>query len=138
MGKADIKGMAKLAGLSETELRGKSLGEQIKLITQKMNEEKEALEIESVKELVDNYTKQVPKLKNAFETPFELYVKKVGQRKSPTSVPVVGYNHYTSSVIVLFGDKLYQIEDGDVVKSVDDFMVAKQNKKTKSGTKKKK
>ena len=131
----DIKAMEKAAGLSETDLKGKSLDEQIKLITKTMKEGQKSLELESAKEYIENYTKQLPKLKNTLETPFELYVKKVGQRKSPTSVPIVGYNHYTSSVIVLFGDKLYQIGDDDLIKTMDDLMASKETKKTKSGTK---
>jgi hypothetical protein len=133
----DIRAMAKAAGLSESELKGKSLDDQIKLITKKMKEEKETLELESAKEFIDNYKNQIPKLKGFFEKPFDIYVKKVAQRKSPTTVQVVGYNPNLSTVIVVNGDKIYQIPDDDLVKSMDDLMNSKELKK-KTVSKKKK
>jgi hypothetical protein len=129
----DIKAMAKAAGLSESELKGKSLDEQIKLITKRMKEEKETLELESAKEFIDNYKNELPKVKGLLDQSFEIYVKKVGQRKSPTTVQVVGYNLNEKTVVVLNGDKLYQIEDGDLIKSMDDLMNSKETKK-KTGT----
>jgi hypothetical protein len=134
----DLKTMAKAAGLSEGELRGKSLDEQIKLITKKMKEEKETLELESAKEYLDNLKTQVPKLKEFLDQPFEIYVKKVGQRKSPTTVQVVGYNPNEKTLIVLNSDKLYQIEDGDLIKSMDDLMNSKETKKRTGTVSKKK
>jgi hypothetical protein len=134
----DLKVMAKAAGLSENELKGKSLDEQIKLITKKMKEEKETLELESAKEYLDNYKEQVPPLKKLLEQSFEVYVKKVGQRKSPTTVQVVGYNPNEKTLIVLNGEKLYQIEDGDLVKSMDELQNLKETKPVKGKTTKKK
>jgi hypothetical protein len=134
----DIKAMAKAAGLSETELKGKSLDEQIKLITQKMKAEKEILELESAKEYLDNYKEQIPPLKKLLDQSFEIYVKKVGQRKSPTTVQVVGYNSNTKSIIVLNGEKLYQIEDTDLIKSMDELQNLKTTKPPKGKTTKKK
>jgi hypothetical protein len=134
----DIKAMAKAAGLSENDLKGKSLNEQIKLITKKMNEEKEALEIESAREFIENYKNKVPKLISLMEQSFDIYVKKIGQRRTPINVPVVGYNPNDKKLIVLFGSKLYQIEDGDLIKSMGDLensMTIKKPamKKPKSG-----
>jgi hypothetical protein len=128
----DIKALAKAAGLSEADLKGKSPSEQIKLITKKMNEEKAALESESAREFIENYKDKVPKVIGALEQPFDIYVRKVGQRRSPLNVPVVGYNPNDKKLIVLFGNKLYQIEDGDLIKSMDDLAGSKTTMKSAS------
>jgi len=135
----DIKAMAKLAGLPESELKGKTLSEQIKLISKKMNEEKENLEIEQGKVYISNFEKLLPKLKETLATPVEIYVKKIGQKKTPTPVPIIGYNSSKKEFIAYFNDKLYSIEDGDLIKSLDELMNSISSKKTKknnTGTKK--
>jgi hypothetical protein len=132
----DIRAMAKAAGLLESDLKGLSLDKQIKLITDKMKEEKEALEAEQAKEYIDNYKTQVPKLKDFLEKPFEIYVNSVGQRKTPTIVQVVGYNSNTQNLIVLFSEKLYQIEQDKLIKSSDEL--TKEKTRAKAGTGKKK
>jgi hypothetical protein len=126
----DIRAMAKAAGLSESEFKGKSLDEQIKLISRKMKEEKQILETEQAREYIDNYKNQVPKLKNFLDTPFEIYVKKVGQRKTPAAVQVVGYNSNSKNLVVLFSGKLYQVEDGNLIKSPDELVKEKPGTKT--------
>jgi hypothetical protein len=125
----DIKALAKAAGLSDIDLKGKSLDEQIRLITRKMNEEKEALEIESAREFIENYKNEVPKLINLMGRPFDIYVKKVGQRRTPVNVRVAGYNSNDKKLIVLFGNKLYQIEDDDLIKSISDLESSKTAKR---------
>jgi hypothetical protein len=103
-----------------------------------MNEEKETLEIEAAREFIENYKNKVPKLISSMEQSFDIYVKKIGQRRTPINVPVVGYNPNDKKLIVLFGSKLYQIEDGDLIKSMGDLensMTIKKPamKKPKSG-----
>jgi hypothetical protein len=133
----DIKALAKAAGLSESDLNGKSLAEQIKLITRKMNEEKDFLELESAKRYLDAYEERVPQLEKLLDEPLEIYVKRVGQRKSPTTVQVVGYNPNNKSLIVLNGEKLYQIEDADLIKSIDELQNLREAKPPKGKTAKK-
>jgi len=135
----DIKAMAKLAGLSESDLKGKSLNEQIKLISKKMNDEKEKLEIEQGKIYISNFEKLLPKVKDTLATPVEIYVKKVGQKKTPSPVPIIGYNSSTKQFIAYVNEKLYSIEDGDLIKSIDELMnsiSSKRTKKSETGTKK--
>lgn len=130
--------MAKAAGLSENDLKGKSLSEQIKLITKKMNEAKDDIELESAKEYIDNYKAKIPKLVDFLRQPYEIYVKKVGQKKTPTTVKVVGYNLDDDTVIVLNGKKIYQVKDDVMIKSLDELATLKKAKTPrKGGTKKK-
>ena len=128
----DIMAMAKGAGVSESELKGKSLKEQIKIITKAANESAEKLEIENAKTYISNNEKLVPKLKDQLEKPIEIYVKKVAQKKSPTIVSVVGYNSVTKEVVVYFNDKFCGIKDNEIIKTVDEFVNIINTKKSKA------
>jgi hypothetical protein len=133
----DIRTTAKSVGLSENDLKGKTLDEQINLITRKIKQEKKNLEIELAKEYIGNYEKKLPKVIEALKEPFEVYVKEVGQKKSKTVVQVVGYNPGSKSVIVFFSTKIYQIKDEDLIKSVDELKTEKPKEKTAKKTTKK-
>ena len=118
----DFNALAKAAGISENELKGLSTKEQIKLITRKMNEEKQNIELEQAGAYISNYEKKLPKFKEIFEEPFEIYVKKVGQKKSPTPVSVIGYNASKDEIVTIVNEKLYSVPDYDLVKSMDELM----------------
>ena len=106
----NIKAMAKEAGISENELKGKSLGEQIKLITKRMNEEKSNMEMEQEKTYISNFEKKLPKFKEELGQPFEVYVRKVGQKKTPTPVPVIGYNSVKDEVVFFSMKNCFQFQ----------------------------
>ena len=125
----DFKALAKAAGISENELKGLSTKDQIRLITKKMYEEKQNIEIEQAEAYISNYEKKLPKFKEAFEQPLEIYVKKVGQKKSPTPVTIVGYNTAKGEVVAFVNEKLYSIPDWDLVKSMDELMNIVNTKK---------
>jgi hypothetical protein len=133
----DIRAMAKVAGLSDNELKGKSPKELIKLLTSSLREQQEAIEIEAGKEYIGNYEKKLPKLVETLKEPFEVYVKSVGQRKSPTPVKVVGYNKDDAdrkNTVVYYNSKYYQVKDDDLIKSIDELMNL-TGKKPKTGKK---
>ena len=138
----DFKALAKAAGITEDELKGLSTKDQIKLITKKMKEEKENIEVEQSGIYISNFEKKLPKFKDSLDQPFEIYVKKVGQKKSPTPVTVIGYNVGKDELVALVNDKLYTIPDDDIVKSMDELMNLVNTKKSratggkKSGAKK--
>jgi hypothetical protein len=121
----DIKAMAKAAGLSDNELKGKSPKELIKLLTSSLREQQDVIEIEAGKEYIGNYEKKLPKLIEALKEPFEVYVKSVGQKKSPTTVKVVGYNKDDEEgkhTVVYYNSKYHQVKDDDLIKSIDELM----------------
>jgi hypothetical protein len=130
----DIKTM--IAGISENELKGKSLDEQIKLVTKRMKEQKENMEIAEAKTVISNFEKKLPKLIDQLQEPFEIYVKSVGQKKTPTVVSVVGYNGFTKEVIVYLNGKNYPIKQSELVKSVEELANLKTKKSTGGTTKK--
>ena len=132
----DIKAMAKAAGVSESDLKGKSLKEQIKIISKAATANAEIIEFEEAKTYISNNEKLIPKLKDQLEKPIEIYVKKVAQKKSPTIVSVVGYNSATKELIVFFNDKLNGIKDSDIIKTVDEYQNIVNTKKTKETAKK--
>jgi len=136
----DFKALAKAAGITENELKGLSTKEQIKLITKKMNEEKQNIEVEQAGVYISNYEKKLPKFKDALEQPIEIYVKKMGQKKSPTPVSVIGYNAAKDELVAFANEKLYSIPDSDIVKSMDELMnlvnTKRPRKTSKAGTKK--
>jgi hypothetical protein len=137
----DIKVMARAAGLSENDLKGKSLSEQIKLITKKMNDEKDNLELEVGKEYISNYQKKLSKLIDDSETPFEVYVKKIQQKKSLTLVKVIGSNKggEKGDIVVYFNGKYSEVPEEDFVKSLDelqDLLIKKPKTKTTGAAKK--
>lgn len=117
--------MAKAAGLSDNELKGKSPKELIKLLTSSLREQQDVIEIEAGKEYIGNYEKKLPKLIEALKEPFEVYVKSVGQKKSPTTVKVVGYNKDDEEgkhTVVYYNSKYHQVKDDDLIKSIDELM----------------
>ena len=133
----DFKALAKAAGITENELKGLSTKEQIKLITKRMNEEKQSIEEEQAGVYISNFEKKLPKFKETLDQPIEIYVKKIGQKKTPTPVSIIGYNAGNDELVAFFNEKLYSIPDGDLVKSMDELMNLVNNKKPKgSGDKK--
>jgi hypothetical protein len=135
----DIRAMAKAAGLTENELKGKSPKDLIKFLTSSLKEQQESIEIEAGKEYIGNYEKKLPKLIEALKEPFEVYVKEVGQKKSETIVKVVGYNKDDpdgKKTVVYYNSKYYQIKDDDLIKSIDELMTV-IGKKPKEKTVKK-
>ena len=132
----DILAMAKLAGISESELKGQSVKDQIKLITKAMTENVAKVEVEEAKVYISNCQKQLPKLKENLSQTFEIYVKAVGQKKSPTVVPVVGYNATTKEVIVFYNEKLYPIKEANLITTIDDFAALINAEKSKNAKKK--
>jgi hypothetical protein len=121
----DIKAMAKAAGLSENELKGKSPKELIKILTSSLREQQEAIEIEAGKEYIGNYEKKLPKLIEVLKEPFEIYVKSVGQKKSPTPVKVVGYNkddEEGKNTVVYYNSKYHHVKDDELIKSIDELI----------------
>jgi hypothetical protein len=138
----DIRAMARAAGLTDNELKGKSPKELIKLLTGSLKEQEKTIEIEAGKEYIGNYEKKLPKVIEALKEPFEVYVKSIGQKKSPTPVKVVGYNKddpegkYT---VVYYNSKYYEVKDNDLVKSIDELMNLTDKKpKDKTGMAKRK
>jgi hypothetical protein len=131
----DIKAMAKAAGLSENELKGKSPKDLIKLLTSSLKEQSETIEIEAGREYISNYEKKLPKLIESFKEPFEIMVKSIGQKKSPTPVKAVGYNDIGGGeIVVYYNSKYYQVKDNDLIKYLDEFKNL-ISKKPKTGTK---
>jgi hypothetical protein len=121
----DIRAMAKAAGLTENELKGKSSKELIKLLTSSLNEQEKNIEIEAQKEYIGNYEKKLPKVIEALKEPFEVYVKSVGQKKNPTTVKVVGYNNDDPEgkhTVVYYNSKYYQVKDDALIKSIDELV----------------
>jgi hypothetical protein len=121
----DIRAMAKAAGLTENELKGKSAKELIKLLTSSLKEQEETIELEAGKEYIGNYEKKLPKLIESLKEPFEVYVKSIGQKKSPTPVKVIGYNKDDEdgkNTVVYYNSKYYQVKDEDLIKSIDELM----------------
>jgi hypothetical protein len=136
----DIRAMAKAAGLSDNELKGKSKEELIKLLAGSLKEEQEAIKIEAEKEYIGNYEKKLPKVIEALKEPFEIYVKSVGQKKSPTPVKVVGYNKDDEEgkhTVVYYNSKYFQLKDDDLIKSIDE-LVNLTGKKPKGAPRKRK
>jgi hypothetical protein len=93
-----------------------------------MTDEKDAAVLESAKELVSNYEKRVPKLTDILSTSYNILVKELGAKKTPTEVQVVGYNSIDKKLIVLNASKLYQIEDKNIIKSIDDVKTSKSRR----------
>ena len=122
--------MAKMAGVSEDKLKGKSTKEQIKIISKAMSEAAEKIEIEASKELIDN-TKKVSKVQDVLENDISILAKNIGKKSSATQVSVVGYNFSKKLIIVLSKDKLYQIKETDIIKSIDDLKTSKKTTTTK-------
>jgi hypothetical protein len=135
----DIRAMAKAAGLSEDELKGKSPKELIELLTSSLNKQQESIEFEAKKEYIGNYEKKLPKLIELLKEPFEVYVKKVGQKTSPTPVKVIGYNKDDpegKKTVVYYKSKYYQVKDDVLIKSMDELMNLTDKKpKEKTGKK---
>jgi hypothetical protein len=127
-------------GLSADDFKGKSKKQVMEIIVQKSKEANDKLAGEQVKELIDNVKTKLPKFKEQFEKPIEIYVKSVGTKKSATAVKVVGYNPDKKTYIVYKNDdKVYQIPEGDLITTEDEYadnQPKKGGSKAKSKTKK--
>jgi len=135
----DIKAMARLAGISDDELKGLSVKEQIRLISKKMTEEQSSIETEGAKAYISNADKPMKELRDLLENPFEIYVRKVAQKKTPTIVPVIGYNSFEGEIIVFFNGKVQSVKGEDLVRSTDELMsILSAEKPPRKTTKKKK
>jgi len=133
----DIMAMAKMAGISDDDLKGKSSRELIKIMFNRLDGELGEIEMESAKECVSNTDGPMSELKRKLEKPFEIYVKKVGQKKSPAVVPVVGYNASTGDTLVLFGGKIFSVGKDDMINSMEELAVLMEPGKGKAKRKKK-
>jgi hypothetical protein len=133
---ADLLEMAKAVGLAENDIKGKSDMEAMALIAQAFEKAKLKIEAEADNKYIDNLNGQLPKLQNLLAEPFDIYVKKVGQKRSATPVRVVGFNSETQEIIVCHNKKVYSIEAGDQIKSADELAEARSVKKPKKQTKK--
>ena len=110
--------------------KGKTQKELMALISETWAKETASIEENEKKEFIDNGVKLLPNLKKQFEKPFEIWVRKVQNGKKPECLPVVGYNHNTSSVIVLketksaggaVSSKIFQVGEDHVIKSIKDL-----------------
>jgi hypothetical protein len=133
---ADLLEMAKAVGLAEKDIKGKSDTEAMALIAQAFEKAKMKIEAEAENKYIENLKNQLPKLQKLLTEPFDIYVKKVGQKKSPTPVRVVGFNNETQEVIVYHNKNHYPIKVEDQIKSADELAEAKNAKKPKRATKK--
>lgn len=131
MAKVDLKAMAKAAGVSDEELKGKSLDEQISILSAALTNAKKELALEDEGEFISNSVKQLGKLKDDMKTPFEIWVSSVAQKKSRTKVPVVGYIPETSEFVVYYNNQLSPIKDDQIVKSVEALAATKQERTAK-------
>jgi hypothetical protein len=128
-----VKNIARLLGVPDSELEGKTNDEIIE-ITAKANDAvltkaKTQSELGGEAVFIDNYQKQLAKLKEDFKTPFEIWVAKIGAKETRTKVPVIGYNPETSEVIILYNKKHHAIKDNHVIKSLDELAATKAERK---------
>lgn len=124
----DIKQMAKMAGVSDEELIGRSPKEQIKIISKAMKEAAEQIELEAAKELINN-SKKVQKVIDLLENPLTILANNVGKKKSASQVQVIGYISSSKEIVVLNGSKAVKIKEADVVKTEND-LISKPKEKT--------
>jgi hypothetical protein len=132
MAEIDLSLVLKGLGLKESDMKGKSDREIVKLAYETLADKKDSIDIEAEKNTIEKANKQVEKLKEFFENPIEIYVKKVGQNKKPSIVRVIGYDTATSQIIVDHAGKCVKIPDGDFIKTTDELTRAKGEKKPKS------
>ncbi len=131
----DYIAFAKTAGLTENDIKGKTVKQIIKLAAKKANENADKDELEEAKPYFSNYEKLLPRFKESIEKPFELYVKTVGQKKTPSIVPVIGYNSIgkEKGIVVFFNEKYYTISENNIIKSIEELApLLKKSKGTKN------
>jgi hypothetical protein len=134
---ADLLELAKSVGLAEKDIKGKSDTEAMALIAQAFDNVKMKIEAEAENKYIENFKNQLPKLQKLLAEPFDIYVKKVGQKKSPTTVKVVGFNDETQEVIVYYNKSHYPIKTEDQIKSADELAEVRSVKKPRKPAKKK-
>jgi hypothetical protein len=133
---ADLLEMAKAVGIAEKDIKGKSDTDAMELITQAFEKAKMKIEAEAENKYIENLKNQLPKLQKLLAEPFDIYVKKVGQKKSPTPVRIVGFNNAKQEIIAFYNDNLYPIRTEDQIKSVEELAELRGARKPRKPAKK--
>ena len=126
----NIKAMAKEAGVSEDQLKGKSTAAQIKIITKAMKEAAENIDTENAKEFIEN-AKKLSKITGVLDTAITIYAKNVGKSEKPKAVKLVGYFADESLFVVNDGVNFKKIKEADIIKTADEFKEANKKKSKK-------
>jgi hypothetical protein len=113
----DIKALAAALKQSNPQYKDWSDAELIKQFAKAANEKLPELEIETYKDVIGNYGKYMPKLKEFFKEPFELLTRKVAQKSSLTTVKIIGLIPETSQAVAYYNGDISKIDDDDLVKS---------------------
>ena len=137
---ADNFDFLKELGLKPENLKGKSKKAIMEMIAERSKNRTAELAGEQEKELIDNIKSKLPNIKKTFENPFEILVKKVGQKESVTAVKVVGYCPYIKDrpyIVFKSGDKVNYVSESDLIKTEDELADAraKDKEKKKAGRK---
>jgi hypothetical protein len=127
----EFKAVAAALRLANPKYKNMADAELIKLFTKTAKEKLPELEIEASKDLIENYGKYLSKLKDYFKEPFELLTKKVAQKKSLTTVKIVGFITETSQVVAYYNGDISKIDDVDLIKSEAEFKKFQEAEKQK-------
>ena len=134
--------MAKTLGLKESDFNGKSNQEQLKILDEGFTKYKAAIEIQSQKAYFDNAVNVLSKVKELFKTPTSVYVKAVGQKKTESIVEIVGYSEKNKKVFVINPEslalKVFTVDESDIIKSGDELLKVKEERKARKKPKGKK
>jgi RNA recognition motif-containing protein len=114
--------LMKELNIDPAELKGKSQFEIMDLIQQASSKRKMELASTKDKELLENATTKLPKIKEQFENPFKVFATKVGQSDKAGEVSVIGYNPFNPDgknylVTKLDGKKVFQVSESNIIKT---------------------
>jgi hypothetical protein len=124
--------LAKTFGLKADDFKGKSPDEQRKILEAGFKKYNEAIAEKAEKQYFDNCANILPKVKELLEDPQFVYVKAVGQKKSPTTVTIVGYLSDKKELIVYLSStgKIYAIPESDIISTAEELKSIRGKKRT--------
>ncbi|GHU63040.1 hypothetical protein FACS189445_6260 [Spirochaetia bacterium] len=130
------KKLADFYGITEDQRKGKTDAQIIKMMKEASDVLFTKMEQESEKVYYENMEKVEKQVFELLKTPLEVYVGKVGAKTSKTTVPVIGYDFSTKSLITKFNDKIVSVEEKYFIrKEADIETVAALVKKEKEAAK---
>jgi NifB/MoaA-like Fe-S oxidoreductase len=127
----DIKAVIAALKQSNPQFRNMSDSELIKMFNKVSKDKLPEIENESYKGLIENYGTYLPKLKEFFNETVELLTQKVAQKKSLTTVRIVGYISETKQVIAYFNGDINKIDNADLIKTEAELKKAQEAEKAK-------
>jgi hypothetical protein len=114
-------------GVTEELLHRMTNRQLIDLTLAKTSEAMEAIKTEEEKLYIGNMESKIPELKRFLSHPIEVYVKKIGKKRTPAIVKVIGFNPLAEELIICHKEKIIAVPKENQINTPDELRICKEN-----------